>query len=306
MEAYVSTFKQCETTDLIHSGLPRSQAGLQALTERTKHITSYHNIHAYVQNQICPLLHLLNTTSCHHCTYTLSPPPSPQHYIMPPLHIYTVPSSISSTLHHATTAHIHCPLLHLLNTTLYHHCTYTLSPPPSPQHYIMPPLHIYTVPSSISSTLHHTTTAHIHCTHPPSPQHYIMPPLHIYTVPSSISSTLHHTTTAHIHCTHPPSPQHYIIPPLHTYTVPSSISSTLHHTTTAHIHCTHPPSPQHYIIPPLHIYTAHILHLLNTTSCHHCTHTLSPPPSPQHYTSSQVYLSILPDACGPSALSVRD
>ena len=71
MEAYVSTFKQCVTTDLIHSGLPRSQAGLQALTERTKHITSYHNIHAYVQNQICPLLHLLNTTS------------------MPPLHTYT-------------------------------------------------------------------------------------------------------------------------------------------------------------------------------------------------------------------------
>ena len=70
MEAYVSTFKQCVTTDLIHSGLPRSQAGLQALTERTKHITSYHNIHAYVQNQICSLLHLLNTTSCHHCTYT--------------------------------------------------------------------------------------------------------------------------------------------------------------------------------------------------------------------------------------------
>ena len=70
MEAYVSTFKQCVTTDLIHSGLPRSQAGLQALTERTKHITSYHNIHAYVQNQICPLLHLLNTTLCHHCTYT--------------------------------------------------------------------------------------------------------------------------------------------------------------------------------------------------------------------------------------------
>ena len=146
MEAYVSTFKQCETTDLIHSGLPRSQAGLQALMERTKHVTSYHNIHAYVQNQIYPLLHLLNTTSCHHCTYTQE-------------------ISISSTLHHATTAHtcIHCPLLHLLNTTSYHHCTYTLSPPPSPQHYIIPPLHIYTVPSSISSTLHHTTTAHIHC-----------------------------------------------------------------------------------------------------------------------------------------------
>ena len=131
MEAYVSTFKQCETTDLIHSGLPRSQAGLQALMERTKHVTSYHNIHAYVQNQIYPLLHLLNTTSCHHCTYTQE-------------------ISISSTLHHTTTAHtcIHCPLLHLLNTTSYHHCTYTLSPPPSPQHYIIPPLHIYTVPSS--------------------------------------------------------------------------------------------------------------------------------------------------------------
>ena len=297
MEAYVSTFKQCVTTDLIHSGLPQSQTGLQALTERTKHITSHHNIHAYVQNQICPLLHLLNTTSCHHCTYTQE-------------------ISISSTLHHATTAHIHKkspypqhyiipPLhiytrnLHLLNTTSCHHCTYTLSPPPSPQHYIMPPLHMYTrnlhllnttschhctctQEISISSTLHHATTAHVH-KKSPSPQHYIMPPLHIYT------RNLHllNTTSCH-HCT---------------YTQEISISSTLHHTTTAHIH-KKSPSP-------------------HTTSCHHCTYTQEisisstlhhattahihkKSPSPQHYTSSQVYLSILPDACGPSALSVRD
>ena len=153
MEAYVSTFKRCVTTDLIHSGLPRSQAGLQALMERTKHVTSYHNIHAYVQNQIYPLLHLLNTTSCHHCTYTQE-------------------ISISSTLHHTTTAHtcIHCPLLHLLNTTSCHHCTYTQE-------------------ISISSTLHHTTTAHIH-KKSPSPHttsyHHCT-----YTQEISISSTLH-------------------------------------------------------------------------------------------------------------------
>ena len=66
---------------------------------------------------------------------------------------------------------------------------------------------IKSVLSSISSTLHHATTAHTH-KKSPSPQHYIMPTLHIHT------RNLHllNTTSCH-YCT---------------YTQEISISSTLH------------------------------------------------------------------------------